>query len=163
MGRLLDGYPWWSQLRDPSPVTHLADVYATTDCGEECCSILIRGQTGEYTWAGGLRQELVPKRNSGITDGGDLVRLLANHQVHAERYRTVLSGLRDVVAGDIVRGLPSIVLGRWIAPSVLHWVLAIGYGNGAMLCMEPWQGILRAYSWHEVQSLATGDLVRVVR
>lgn len=163
MGTLLDGYPWWSQLRDPSPVTHQTDPYATTDCGEECCSILIRGRTGEYTWAGGLRQELPDHSMTGRTDSSDLVQLLKNHSVYAERYTTVIGQLRDVVARDIEKGRPCILLGRWLVPTVLHWVLAIGYGNGALLAMEPWQGIVRAWSWHDVQSLATGDVVRLTR
>lgn len=161
MGKLLDGFPYWSQLRDPSPSTHALDPYATTDCGEECVSIVIKRETREYTWAGQLRLELGPGRTDGRTDGVDLAHLLTKHHVPAERHADKLAGLHSTVITEVEHGRASILLGRWLIPTELHWVVAIGYGNGAMLCMEPWKGELVAYRWQVVHSLATGEVVQL--
>lgn len=160
MGKTLDGYPWWSQLTDPAGGTGRADIYAATDCGEEAVSIWIAGKTGKYTDAGDLRMQLPGQRSSGVTSGSDLRYLLAKHGIGAETMAANVAALQGIVRDSVGKGEPVALLGRWLIPSELHWVLGIGYGNDALLAMDPWSGRLTAYRWPVVRSLATGDIVQ---
>lgn len=160
MGKLLDGYPWWSQLTDPDPRTHRPDVFATTDCGEEVVSIWVAGQTGKYTDAADLRLELGDGREDGRTTAADLVRLLGLHGVKARSDMASRAAIKPAVRASIDQGRPVALLGCWIQAGVLHWILGVGYGNDALLAMDPWSGRLVAYRWAVVGSLATGTLVR---
>lgn len=160
MGLLLDGFPWWSQLTDPDPTTGRPDVQAANDCGEECVSMWIAQATKKYTDAADLRRSLAHKDGHGQTTGAELVLLLAEHGIPAVSIGSQLSELRATIKEHLTAGSPCIVLGTWLAPGVLHWVLAIGFGNDALLVMEPWSGRLTAYRWLVVNSVATGDVVQ---
>lgn len=159
MGKVLDGFPWWSQLTDPDPRTHRPDVFATTDCGEEVVSIWIAGKTGRYTAAADLRRDLPGVRADGRTTGQDLANLLAGYTIVALDDMLPPRALKAAVHRNIDQERPIALLGRWIDPDVLHWILGIGYGNDALLAMEPWTGRLVAYRWMVVESLATGETV----
>lgn len=160
MGKLLDGFPWWSQQFDPDPRTGRPDIFASTDCGEEAVSIWIAGRKKEYTDAADLRRMLKGDRVDGTTSGGDLAHLLTEHGLPSFPVQTPIHNLRLNIRHEIDQGLPVAVLGYWLLPTELHWVLGIGYGNNAFLAMEPWWGKLTAYRWDSVYSVATGDYVR---
>lgn len=162
MGRLLDGYPWWGQLKDPDPTTGLPDTAATTDCGEECFSIMLYGLRKRYTDAADLRRQLHKPPDDGRTTGRQLVQLGQLHGLSLCDVTRDQAGMKALIRGDVDRGYPVIVLGRWLLPTVLHWYLAIGYGNDALLAMDPWQGLLVARRWNVVASLASGEAVRAV-
>lgn len=81
----------------------------------------------------------------------------------ARRYTSPLTTFQLPYKAAIRDGDPSILLGKWISPNVLHWVVGIGYGNDALLAMDPWTGMLTAYRWRVVALLATGDVVQVIR
>lgn len=162
MGRILDGYPWWSQLRDPFGNTGRPDVFAATDCGEEVASIWIAGKTGKYTDAGDLRLGLPGIRQDGRTTPFDVAWLLQRHGVSAAPNvwgRDVIkSRLHAAIDGSNPVGL----LGSWLGSAVLHWYLGIGYGNNALVAMDPWRGVPVVVGWDVVHSLATGDVVQHV-
>lgn len=160
MGQILDGYPWWSQLTDPDPRTGRPDVFASTDCGEEVVSIWTAGKTGKYTDAADLRRALPGPRVDGVTSGGDLVYLLSLAGILAEAGVLPVRSLKAAVHEDIGEGQPLAVLGRWVSPVVLHWILGVGFGNDAFVAMEPWSGRMAAYRWSVVSSLAIGTVVQ---
>lgn len=115
----------------------------------------------KYTSAAELRRDLGKPSTDGRTAPPDLVHLAGKYGLAAKRDSWSGSLIRAELKAYIGAGAAGAVLGTWIDPSILHWVLAIGYGNGAMLAMEPWNGNLRAWPWSVVQSLATGDAVRL--
>lgn len=158
--RVLNGYPWWSQLADPDPRTHRPDIYATTDCGEECVSIWIQGKLGKYTDAADLRRQLQGPRTDGRTTGRDLALLLSLHAISAVPDLVPPVALRDAVRARISQNEPVAALGEWVQQGVLHWVLGIGYGNDSFIVMEPWSGRMTCYRWAVVQLLARGEIVR---
>lgn len=160
MGKTLDGYPWWSQNTDPDPRTGKPDIYAATDCGEETVSIWIAGRKKEYTDAADLRRALKGERSDGRTSGDDLAYLLGLHNLPATAVRAGIPDLHSSLRHEIDQGLPVAVLGNWILITELHWLLMVGYGNNALISMEPWRGALTAYRWDTVYSRATGDYVR---
>lgn len=160
MGTILDGYPWWSQLLDPDPRTGRPDVWAATDCGEECVSVWLMGSKGLYTAAADLRRALTGNRVDGRTTGADLAYLLHVKGVKGQEMVPGPRGIKNAVRLAVARSSPVAILGRWIDPGILHWVLGIGYGDDALIAMEPWAGKLAAYRWVVVESLATGDLVQ---
>lgn len=162
MGQILDGYPWWSQLLDPDPRTGRPDVYASTDCGEEVVSVWLMGYKGLYTSASDLRRALSGSRVDGRTTGSDLAYLLRLRGVNGAESNVRPTELKGVVRAAVARSSPVALLGVWLAPGILHWVLGVGYGDDALIAMEPWAGRLVAYRWHVVESLATGSLVQQV-
>lgn len=160
MGTILDGYPWWSQLTDPDPRTGRPDVFATTDCGEEVVSIWLMGKTRLYTDAADLRRMLPQPRIDGRTTAADLIGLLERHGEPAEGVQVGAIAIKAAVHEQVALLEPLAILGNWIRPDVLHWVLGMGYGNDALVAMEPWTGRMVAYRWAVVHSLATGTVVQ---
>lgn len=160
MGKLLDGFPWWSQQFDPDPRTGRPDIFASTDCGEETVSIWIAGRTKKYTDAADLRRMLKGDRIDGRTTSEDLAYLLNEHGLPSAPVQAPVHNLRLSLRHEIDMGLPAAVLGNFLLPTELHWLLMVGYGNNAMIAMEPWWGKLTAYRWDTVYSVATGDYVR---
>lgn len=160
MGLTLDNYPCWSQNADPDPDGQ-ADPFASTDCGWEACSIVIRGRTGEYTAEGTLRRESGTHDDHGATIAGDLVTCLHRHGVMAVGLQVPFDTLRFSVKQAITKGVPVILLGRFVDPAVLHWIVAIGFGNDHLIYVDPWDGRMKCLRWGAVESLYAGALVRV--
>lgn len=160
MGTILDGYPWWSQLTDPDPRTGRPDVFAATDCGEEVVSIWLAGRRKLYTDAADLRRQLPGERVDGRTTGADLAYLLGQHGEPAVAAQMHPTALKAAVHDAVALLEPLALLGYWLTSNQLHWILGTGFGNDALILMEPWAGRLTAYRWSVVYSLATGTVVQ---
>lgn len=161
MGRVLDGYPWWSQRLDTDPSTHVLDPYWAQDCGEECVAIVVMAKTRRYLTEQQVRNAIPGHQTTGLTTPSDLQLALQYYGVVSKHYLDAVESVKSAVVEQVDIGRPTLLLGHWIDPAVLHWVVAIGYGNGALFVLEPWAGRVAAYSWGEVHSRATGDELRV--
>lgn len=160
MGKILDGYPYWTQQDDPDS-TGRQDQFSTQDCGWEACSIVIKGLLGEVTNEGDLRREDPTAVSHGTTVGAQLVACLARHRVTAVRHTMFPLPARAAIKVGIDNGFPSVYLGFWVAPTVLHWIVCLGYGNDSLVYMDPWDGQLKAMRWNVVASKAFGEVVGV--
>lgn len=160
MGKILDGFPWWGQLSDPDPRSGRPDIFASTDCGEEVVSMWLACRKGVYTDAADLRRQLPGPRTDGETVAGDLVYLLNLHGISAGVEGFDAGHLKSIVHETIDQGLPLAALGYWIVPTMLHWVLGVGYGNDAFVAMDPWTGRMVVYRWRIADVSATGQVVR---
>lgn len=159
MGRVLDNIPWWSQLTDPDPTTALPDVFARHDCGEECAAMLVHYYKGRDLAAATIRHAIPGHESSGNTTGPELVQFLSTQGIRTMSFTVPTSRLKEQVKYFIDHGDPCLLLGYWLGREELHWITAVGYGNDALLAMDPWNGGLVAYRWKLVESIATGDLV----
>lgn len=160
MGVMLDGYPTWSQNADPMP-DGTSDPFAATDCGEECCSIVLYGQMRKYTTAGQIRQQIPGHAQRGETTAADLASYLTSEGLYPLVQQTKADGLKTLLKRSVANDMPCIALGHFLSPNVLHWVVVIGYGDDHCLYVDPWYGRLDAKHWSPFLSLCTGDVVQV--
>lgn len=160
MGKTLDNYPTWSQNADPSP-DGPPDLFATTDCGWECCSIIIYGLTRVYTTEGTLRKEDSTAVDHGYTSPGQLVQCLTRHAITAQQLVVAPSRLKSLVKEYIDAGYPALALGHWIDPNILHWLVAVGYGNDHLLWLDVWSGKMVCSRWTWAEAFFAGSVVGV--
>lgn len=145
MGSLSD-IPAWNQNRDPLPDGQ-EDPYHDTDCGEECAAMRIYYRTGVELPAGVLRELIPGHARRGETSGMDLVGVMRLFGL-SPVYKRVATDAVQLLLGEAVRkGIPAIVLGTWVAPTVLHWVLVVGADGGGVWVNDPWGGVRRYIPW----------------
>lgn len=159
MGKTLDGFPTWCQLRDPLP-SGVSDPFAAQDCGEESCSIVEYAFTGKYTTEEQVRHEMPGHESSAPTTGFDLVQYLRKVGVGSEVTQITAANLQAEVKLGVRLGRCAILLGNWVSASALHWVVAIGYGNDHMLYVDPWYGEMRAMHWADARARFHEQVVR---
>lgn len=162
MGATLDGYPTWNQNSDPDP-TQGADPFATTDCGEECCAIVQYGMGQGYVTETQVRERMPDHQGRGQTSGMDIAGYLNSVGVRAQRLVVAPNNLNMTIRMHVAARLPCILLGNFVSPTVLHWVVAVGYGNDHLLYNDPWDGRMKAMHWEHVKSLFAGEVVSVSR
>lgn len=160
MGKTLDGYPTWNQNADPDAKLG-ADPYAASDCGEECCAIVQYGSGKGYVSETQVRQAMPGHEMHGETSGDDIASYLSTVGVPASRIAISTNALEVSVKVGIAQGLPSILLGYWVSPTTLHWVVAIGYGNDHLIYLDPWDGRQKCLHWKAARLLYAGTLVQV--
>lgn len=160
MGVLLDNVPWWSQLKDVIPQTGQPDTFARSDCGEECVCMLLWYWQQKYLREDQVRSVIPGHAGHGETTGSDLAYALQWYNLEAQAMNIGAGKVREWAKAELTKERPVLVLGRWIDPSVLHWYLLLGFGNGAAVAMDPWSGEMKVLAWSVVQSLATGDVVQ---
>lgn len=159
MGKTLDGFPTWCQLRDPLP-SGATDPFQAQDCGEECCSIVQYALTGVYTTEEQVRHAMPGHELVALTTGFDLVEYLKKVNVGAELTQLTSAQLQAEVKRSVGLEMAEILLGHWVSASALHWVVAIGYGNDHLLYIDPWYGEMRAMHWADAKARFDGQGVR---
>jgi hypothetical protein len=156
------GYPLWNQLGDPDP-SGVLPVQRWNDCGEECCAELIARQHGVQVEADYLRFLLGGPRRLGQTTAEDLVKILALNNVAAEVQTPPAPALPVALQAATSKGMAVIVLGRWVAPGILHWVLCTRSDPAGMSANDPWGGVRRSWAWSDAERAYAGELVVVTR
>jgi len=155
-------YPLWNQNDDPLPTGALPSQ-GYNECGEECCAEVIMAQHGVEVEADALRAQLRGPGGQALTTAGDLVKILGRNNVGAVALAPGQGELQGVIAAAAAEGRPTIVLGRWISPDVLHWVLVTTADAGGCQYNDPWGGVRRAVTWDELRAKYAGSLVEVTR
>lgn len=161
-GALARPAPLWNQLADPLP-TGALPAWRYEECGEECVAEVIYAQHGVEVLADALRAQLGGPGRRGLTTGADLVRVLNRNNVPA----TALAPPDGAVAAQIqaccTAGGLVIVLGRWVSPTVLHWVLVTRADQAGCGANDPWGGTRRTWAWSDFESAYAGEIVAVRR
>lgn len=157
-GLILDGYPTWNQNRDPKP-DGSQDPFATTDCGEECCAILLYALKGEYLTETQVREAMPGHSDHGETTPLDLVTFLKTRFRDGSSFTLGKSTFKSYLKSLIRNGAPAISLGYYISPSRLHWVVVVGFGNDHVVCIDPWYGRMVAWHWSQFLAASVGTVV----
>lgn len=123
--------------------------------------MLLWGRKRIYRSPGELRRYLAGPRVDGRTSAAELAVLLSAYGVRAHPLSMNRGLLKQAVIRDTKRQDPMLALGYWLAPGILHWYLIVGYGLGGFYANDPWTGTLVHRPWSVLESLATGDLVRM--
>lgn len=154
--------PLWNQLNDPLSQGGLP-LQRYNECGEECCAEVIWAQHGVEISADALRSQLRGPAGSALTTATDLVRILARNNVQA----TAVDDAADVVAAALQlatsEGRMAIALGRWVSPTILHWVLVTRADAAGCGYNDPWGGLRHAVDWTAFRARYAGTLVLIQR
>lgn len=137
------------------------DPYWATDCGESCVAEALSAYGLPHLDAGELRQQVHGQAGLGLTTANDLVVLLRSYHLHVDSYQLDGAQLRSWGQDCIGKRECLIVLGYWLAPSLLHWRLLVGANAEYALWDESWGGVRLATSWHEAARRYAGWVVRV--
>jgi len=154
--------PLWNQLADPLP-TGALPVWRYEECGEECVAEILYAQHGVEVLADALRAQLGGPGRRGLTTGADLVRLLNRNNVPATFLTPPAGAVAAQVQACTMAGGVVIALGRWISPTVLHWILVTRADNAGCGANDPWGGVRRSWDWADFEAHFGGDLVAVRR
>jgi hypothetical protein len=154
--------PLWDQLADPLPNGTLP-FWRWEECGEECCAEVIQEQHGVSVIADALRAQLGGPQRRGLTTGADLVRVLALNNVAAAQSGPGAAQVAAALQAITDAGGSAIVLGHWLGPGVLHWVLVTRADAAGCGANDPWGGRRDTWTWPGFQAAYAGDLVHVTR
>lgn len=155
-------YPRWNQLQDPDPSGALPAA-RWDECGEECCAEVVYRQHGVPVEADYLRYLLRGPGGQPLTTAQDLVAILAKCNVDSVASTPPAAQLQAAVLGAVREGRAVILLGRWDAPTVLHWILATSADTATVGVNDPWGGVRKQLSWTQVTPLYAGEIVTVTR
>lgn len=150
--------PAWSQRNDPNP-DGSQDPYWYEDCGEQCVSIVTYACRGVEVPQGVVRVQMHGLGGRGLSSGADLARQLERWHFSVIRQQlsaeATLAYLRQAVAA---RRSPC-VLGHWLSPTLLHWVVVVEITPDGVTFQDPWYGTRRGLSLAHWSDLYAGDLV----
>jgi hypothetical protein len=155
-------FPLWDQLADPLSTGVLAEQ-RYNECGEECCAEVIYQQHGVEVNADALRAQIHGAGGTGLTTGMDLVKILTRNNVPAVRHPWSLAEARVHLQASSAAGRAVIVLGRWISPTILHWVLVTAADGAGVSYNDPWGGLRIVIDWATFTERYAGELVTVTR
>src|SRR5205814_167435 len=112
-------YPAWDQRVDLA----VGGISATgqIDCGPECVAMCLRILTGVQVPASYLRWLVKGPGDTSLTTADDLVSMFAINEHVAHRRDAPYEALVVELQHSTSKGLPAIVLGRWLGP-MGHWM-----------------------------------------
>ena len=135
------------------------DPAHATDCGEACLSSALRACWGMNLTPGCIRQSL----GLGEGDGSSSAEMLRTWWELTGRKADTTSFGPSVLWSGLAKlrhyGRYAMLLGNWVDPSVLHWVLAYERGTAAVSVMGPWGGGYYNYSFSHLEQYGAGQQV----
>lgn len=131
-----------------------------TDCGEACVSSVIEALTSYHVPVGCIRSILRLPQDNGITGPADLNQALAVFRLQSWTLREAAGNwLKSARLRN--HGHYALLLGRWIDPAQLHWVIAYEHGVQGVWVMDPWTASHRYIDAVEIDRLGAGVGVTV--
>lgn len=154
--------PAWDQLQDPLS-TGVLPAQRYQECGEECCAEVIYQQHGVEISADALRSQLRGAGGPALTSGQDLVKILRRNNVAAALHTWPAAEAPGHIRESAAAGRSVVVLGQWISPTVLHWVLVTTADLAGVSYNDPWGGLHQTATWAAFGERYAGQLVTVTR
>lgn len=122
------------------------------DCGETCCSMIIRAARGVYCPPDVLRMQSLGVASNGLTGVYNVQDILSHNYVRSEIRYWDSTEYAHKLAAATADGRPVMALGRWPTPGgVLHWLLVTSVGGGQVRYINPWGGVrswIDLADWH---------------
>lgn len=153
--------PAYDQLADPNPDGTMPTGRAN-ECGEECAAMVVAWVHGVPMEADYLRYLLGGARRQPLTTGADLVRILALCNVRSSVGSPATGDLAAQVQKINKAGGLAIMLGAWLDPGILHWIVATASSINGCTVTDPWGGRRYNLAWSKAESLYGGTLVEVL-
>jgi hypothetical protein len=161
-GAVARAAPLWNQLADPLPDGTLP-AQRWNECGEECAAMEISRQHGVPLSADALRMLLGGPGRVALTSAADLVRCLQLCNVPAIAEAVDAGGVAATLQRITAAGGTAICLGRWVSPSIEHWILVTRADANGCGANDPWEGRRRVWGWTAFRDVYSGELVRATR
>ena len=92
-----------------------------------------------------------------------MVKILGRNNVPAEMRTWPAADAPAHLRESAAAGRSVIVLGRWISPTVLHWVLVTTADPAGIGYNDPWGGLRQTATWAAFGERYAGQLVTVTR
>lgn len=153
--------PVYDQLNDRLPDGNL-DKYATQDCGSESVAEVgaAFGFGGDVGFSAGQVRQIIRHgdfNGSGLTTADDLVYGLAScFRLPSHVRNANFTQLKQELQRAVAAKMPCIVLGGWVDPAVLHWIVVIDATPGGITFNDSWGGKVRSLAWADVAKLYAG-------
>lgn len=116
-------------------------------------------RTGLELPAGVLRTLIPDKITTGGTTATELVQLMRRFGLRPAYKRVSADAVEDHLQLATTKGIPPIVLGNWVSPVILHWVLVVGVMTTAAVVNDPWGGVRRLIPWDLFLQRYAGDCI----
>lgn len=152
-------YPAWDQRSDVG----VGGISATgqIDCGPESVAMSLRILTGVMVPASYLRWLVKGAGDSSLTSADDLVQMFAVNEHASHRRDAPFDALRVELGNSMAKGMPAIVLGRWLGP-MGHWMCCERVDDArGVLFRDPWGGPQYWIAWDRIRSQYEGTYVHV--
>lgn len=93
--------------------------------------------------AGVLRTLIPNKQATGASSGQELVRLMRLFNMRPVALTLGADASVHLLSRSVLQGVPPIVLGYWVSPLILHWVLVVDTPATGVVVNDPWGGVRR--------------------
>lgn len=97
-------------------------------------------RTGLELPAGVIRTLIPDKGSTGATTGPELVAVMRRFQLTPVHLTPGTNAVRHYIERSVTASVPPIVLGTWVSPKVLHWLLVVDAMQTGMVVNDPWGG-----------------------
>lgn len=100
-------------------------------------------KTGIELPAGVLRTLIPDHQDHGATTGPQLVHVMRLFGLRPVYREMTGNAVLPLLARSVVAGVPPIILGTWVSPMILHWVLVVDAMTTGVAVNDPWGGVRR--------------------
>ena len=138
-----------------------SNAFADSDCGEACAAMELFYRDLPVPSLTEIRRAIPGHETYGQTDGPELAAFLQSRGLgsHVEYPPAGRVAMRAKLAID--HGNPPILLGGFVDPSILHWVVVTGHRNDQAFFNDPFHGQTRQQPWTWMCSHYGGEVVLV--
>lgn len=150
--------PTWNQHDDPNPVGG-QDPYWYEDCGEQCISMVAAACRGISVPQGVIRVQMHGAGGRGLSSPDDIEAQLRRMHFDAAHHTLSAPDALAYIGQAVASGRSTIVLGHWVAPTLLHWVVVVEATPDGVTFNDPWTGKQRGLSNVHWDALYAGSLV----
>jgi hypothetical protein len=141
--------------------TGAPDPFADSDCGEACAAMELYYWNLPVPSLSDIRNSIPGHRTYGQTDGPNLAEFMQGRGLGSHVEYTSVGRVEFRVKLAIDNGNPPILLGTFVAPDFLHWIVPTGFDNAQMMFNDPYHGRKRAEPWQWVVAQYRGEVVLV--
>lgn len=116
-------------------------------------------RTGLELPAGVIRAMIPNHQDHGSTSGSDLVGVMRLFGLHPVQLPLAPNIVLQHLQKAVVLGIPPIILGNWVSPLILHWVLVVDALTTGIVVNDPWGGVRRFLPHDLVLQRYAGDCI----
>lgn len=106
-----------------------------------------------------IRQQMPGHGHDARTTGEDIASWLRRQGVVSNAVYLEVGRIRALIHDEVGHGRPGCILGTFIMPGVLHWIVYRGAGDGQVGINDPWFDQYRKASWGWLLSRYAGQVV----
>lgn len=106
-----------------------------------------------------IREELGGHLQDARTTGADLAAYLHKRGVRANAIEPGTAQVRSLLHSEVYGGHPGAILGAYVAPGFLHWILYRAAGNGLVGYNDPWTDSFQIRHWGWLLARYAGQVV----